>query len=96
MQYNIIATQDNRAGCARGSNLCRGDELRCKCARTAVLERELDARKYSTFHDLRAPLGVLDGFSQMFEEAYSGGLDANGINGLERVCAAARRLNRQI
>ncbi len=63
--------------------------------RTALLEdanRELEAFSYSVSHDLRAPLRGIDGFSQAILEDYSGKLDDQGKDFLNRVRAASQRM----
>jgi len=53
---------------------------------------ELEAFSYSVSHDLRAPLRVIDGFSQALLEDCSAQLDAKGKEHLGRVRAAVKRM----
>jgi two-component system NtrC family sensor kinase len=57
---------------------------------------ELEAFSYSVSHDLRAPLRSIDGFSQALLEDCADQLDETGKRHLERVRAAARRMDELI
>jgi two-component system, NtrC family, sensor kinase len=65
----------------------------------AELERknkELEAFSYSISHDLRAPLRIIDGFSQILLKDCASSLDANGMHHLGRVRSAAQRMGELI
>ncbi|AIE84215.1 CHASE domain-containing protein [Fimbriimonas ginsengisoli] len=67
--------------------------------RTTELEasnKELEAFCYSVSHDLRAPLRSVDGFSKAVIDDYGHNLDREAIGYLERVRAAARRMDELI
>ena len=67
-------------------------ELEMRNANLAAVNKELESFAYSISHDLRAPLRGIDGFAHMLAEEYGGVLDAQGMNYLERVRAAAQRM----
>ena len=68
------------------------ETLRRYTAQLEVANAELDAFAYSVSHDLRAPLRSIDGFSQALLEDYGGRLDPQGVDYLQRVRAATRRM----
>jgi signal transduction histidine kinase len=51
---------------------------------------------YSVSHDLRAPIRVVEGFARILKEDYGRFLDRIGNDHLERVLAAAARMNSMI
>ncbi|MCA0241021.1 MAG: hypothetical protein LCI02_09165 [Proteobacteria bacterium] len=51
---------------------------------------------YTVSHDLRAPIRVVDGFTRIVKEDYGRQLDRVGNDHLDRVLAAAARMNQMI
>lgn len=65
-------------------------------ARTASLQganKELEAYSYSISHDLRAPLRLIDGFSQAVLEDYNDKLDESGQHYLNRIRFNTLKMN---
>lgn len=69
-------------------------ELLRKQARLEEMNRELEAFNYSVSHDLQAPLRAIDAFSGALLEDHAERLDAEGLDYLQRIQAATRRLGR--
>lgn len=68
-------------------------------ARTAELREkvaELEAFSYSVSHDLRTPLRAILGYCELLTEQLNGRIDAESYGYLQRVDAAARRLDRLV
>lgn len=59
-------------------------------------EGEQEALRYALSHDLRAPLRSVEGFARIVKEDYGHLLDRVGNDHLERVMAAATRMNGMI
>jgi PAS domain S-box-containing protein len=55
-----------------------------------AVNKELESFSYSVSHDLRAPLRSIDGYSQIVLEDYSGKLDRDGLEYLERIRASSQ------
>ena len=62
---------------------------------TAAIEEQASFA-YSVSHDLRAPIRVVEGFARILKEDYGRFLDRIGNDHLERVLAAAARMNMMI
>ncbi|MCJ7432165.1 MAG: GAF domain-containing protein [Anaerolineales bacterium] len=71
-------------------------EAQRRAVELEAANKELGAFSYSVSHDLRAPLRVMDGFSQALLEDYANVLDSQGKDYLERVRAASQRMGQLI
>jgi signal transduction histidine kinase len=59
--------------------------LRLRTAELEMANKELETFSYSVSHDLRNPLGVVDGYSDVLLTAYADKLDKTGRDCLDRV-----------
>ena len=59
-------------------------------------DADTKAYAYALSHDLRAPLRIVEGFAKILKEDYGGLLDRVGNGHLDRVLAAAERMNAMI
>jgi signal transduction histidine kinase len=64
--------------------------------RAELLASEQAAFAYTVSHDLRAPIRVIDGFGRILKEDYGKVLDRIGNDHLDRMVAAASRMNQMI
>ncbi len=60
---------------------------------TAWPAQEAQALVYTLSHDLKAPLRVVEGFSKILQEDYGPRLDKVGLDHLERILGASRRMH---
>jgi len=65
-------------------------------AEASDLLSEQAAFSYTVTHDLRAPIRVVEGFTRILKEDYGRALDRVGNDHLDRVLAAAARMNSMI
>lgn len=71
-------------------------ELRDRAEELASANRELESFAYSISHDLRAPLRVLRGFSDILLEEYINKLDTEGQEYLRRIVRGAEKMSELI
>lgn len=62
----------------------------------ATANKELEAFSYSVSHDLRAPLRSIASFSMILQEDLEGKLDAESVDNLSRIRAAAAKMTQLI
>ncbi|MBL8362307.1 MAG: hypothetical protein JNN18_17590 [Rubrivivax sp.] len=63
---------------------------------TSATNEDALSFSYTLSHDLRAPVRVVEGFARIVKEDYGGSLDRIGNDHLDRVLAAAARMNQMI
>jgi PAS domain S-box-containing protein len=61
-----------------------------------AVNQELEAFTHSVAHDLRAPLRIIQGFSQILLEDYADRLDEQGSKHLERLKASSQQMSQLI
>jgi light-regulated signal transduction histidine kinase (bacteriophytochrome) len=61
--------------------------------RLESINRDLEAFNYSVAHDLCAPLRRICGFAQKLQEQYSGRLDQDALDYLERIFKSSQHMN---
>jgi light-regulated signal transduction histidine kinase (bacteriophytochrome) len=65
-------------------------------AELEATKKDLDALNYAVSHDLRAPLRIIEGFSEALVDDYRDKLDAQALDYLLRVREAAARMEQLI
>lgn len=70
--------------------------LSSRAVELEAANKELEAFSFSVSHDLRAPLRLLDGFSQAVMEDYADKLDAQGREYLQRIRSASQSMGRMV
>lgn len=70
----------------------RTNELRQAFDELAAANREIETFTYSVAHDLRSPLRLIDGFSTILIKKQKDRIDRDGMDSLERIRGAAKRM----
>src|SRR5436309_8491202 len=90
----IVLLLENNALYARLAETHENE--RRKSAELMAANKDLDAFSHSVAHDLRSPLRAVDGYARMLEDAYAGGMDAEGRRLLGVVRASSQLMGRLI
>lgn len=84
---------DRRAGTGTtGSAEDGGKTLQEMADQLRIVRRDLDHFSHSITHDLRTPLGQIDGFAYLLGLEYGSALDDKGHGYLERIRGASRQM----
>ena len=68
------------------------ERFRLRTLELEMANKELEAFSYSVSHDLRNPLGIVDGYSHVLLTAYADNLDKTGRDCLQRVRAVTAQM----
>jgi PAS domain S-box-containing protein len=72
------------------------ERVATRTAQLLAANQELETFNYSASHDLRAPLRTIDSFSRLLREDHSAQLDTDARDCLNRISAAAVRMDQLI
>jgi len=67
--------------------------VRKRTRELTLANEELEAFNHSVSHDLRAPLGRIEGYGKILLDEYTDALDERGISFLKRICSSSDRMN---
>ena len=84
------------ASAASDDALSQASRQAANLAANQAAVAEQAAFSYTISHDLRAPIRVIEGFGRILKEDYAAALDRVGRDHLDRVMAAAARMNHMI
>lgn len=69
------------------------DDLRLHASELEIVNSELETFSYSVSHDLKSPLNVISGFSQLIIDQYGSQLDTELVSYLFRIQFSAKKMN---
>jgi|GEM_PF-663730 len=72
------------------------DRVQKRTTELQSANKELESFSYSVSHDLRAPLRIINGFSQLLVDDYREKLDSSGQQILERIMRNAKKMGQLI
>ncbi len=72
------------------------DELEKTVEQLTQANKEMEAFTYSVSHDLRAPLRIIDGFSEILLKDYRDKLDNDGVETIKVITSNARHMSKLI
>ena len=72
------------------------NDVAARALELEALGKELESFSYTVSHDLRAPLRVVEGFAKIVQEDYGHQLDRMANEHMNRILAAAGRMNSMI
>ena len=67
-----------------------------RTAELGVINKELESFSYSVSHDLRSPLRIIDGYSQILEEDYPEKLGDDGMKNIQIIRSQCQRMGELI
>jgi PAS domain S-box-containing protein len=94
--FNDVTERHGSEEAVRRLNAELDRRVRDRTAQLEAVNRELEAFSYSVSHDLRAPLRGIDGWSMALLEDYSGKLDGQAREYLDRVRGEAQHMGQLI
>ncbi len=71
----------------------RTEDLQRSNLELELTMKELESFTYTVSHDLRGPLRTIEGFSQILQQDFSNNLDSEGKEFVNRIIAAAKKMN---